>query len=63
VGFEYKLRPNLSLRLGYLFEKFSLSDWAYDGVGTQTLADVVTIGEDGPDYRAHLASWSFVYKF
>jgi MtrB/PioB family decaheme-associated outer membrane protein len=63
VGLEYKVRRNLSVRLGYLYEKFSLGDWAYDGVGPQTLGDIITIGEEGPDYKAHLATWTFVYKF
>jgi MtrB/PioB family decaheme-associated outer membrane protein len=63
VGLEYKLRENLSVRVGYLFEKFTLDDWAYDGILPDSVDELITIGEESPDYKSHLVTWSFVYKF
>jgi MtrB/PioB family decaheme-associated outer membrane protein len=63
IGLDYKLRENLTVRLGYLFEKFSASDFAYDLLRPNSLSQVVVTAEEMPDYTNHLFTWSFVYKF
>jgi hypothetical protein len=63
LGLEYRLRDNMTFRTEYSFEKYSQSDWSTDNVGLQTMAEVATIGDQLPDYKAHLISWSVVYNF
>lgn len=59
----YDLADRFTLKLGYLFEKLTSRDWSVDGVEPGSLTQVVTTGEDSPDYRAHVFWLSVVYKF
>jgi MtrB/PioB family decaheme-associated outer membrane protein len=63
VGLDYKLRENVTVRVGYLFEKYKISDWATRGVEPDTLSQVITLGEDAPDYDDQLFFWSVLYDF
>lgn len=60
---QYKLRPELSVRLGYLFERLEVDDWALDGIEPDTLANVLTLGNLSPDYDAHLIAVSLIYEW
>jgi hypothetical protein len=48
---------------GAYWEKFRSTDWAVDNVDPNTLANVITLGEDSPDYTVHVLTMSFVYRF
>jgi MtrB/PioB family decaheme-associated outer membrane protein len=63
VGVDYALRENMTFKLGYLFEKFDRSDWAYSGVDPATMSQVISLGETTPDDSNHMLTWSIVYKF
>lgn len=60
---SYKLKENLSLRANYWYERFRSSDWALDGIAPNTLANVILLGEDSPDYGVQFVSLSMVYRF
>lgn len=38
-------------------------DWAYDDVFETTIPEVLTLGEQNPDYDAHLVAFSLEYEF
>jgi hypothetical protein len=63
LDLEYALRDDLSMKLGYLWEKYSLGDWAYQNVFPNTIGEIIATGMMNPDYKAHLVTWSFVYRF
>jgi MtrB/PioB family decaheme-associated outer membrane protein len=63
-----QITRNLSMRIGYLWEKFTSNDWAFDRVCPQCLnfsgsTAVIGSGQHAPDYKAHVVSWSMIYKF
>ncbi len=61
-----QITRNLSMRLGYLFEKFDSFDWATKAVCPSCMSTsnaVVASGESPPSYDAHLVSMSFIYRF
>jgi MtrB/PioB family decaheme-associated outer membrane protein len=63
---KLQITRNLSMRLGYLFEKFNSSDWATENMCPTCLsggAAVIASGERPPDYNAHLVSMSLIYRF
>ncbi|MEN8183681.1 MAG: MtrB/PioB family decaheme-associated outer membrane protein, partial [Myxococcota bacterium] len=67
---EYRFTPNLSTRVGYLYESFSRDDWALDGIAPTSLscfpnpnACVIGSGRASEGYTASVVSWSVIYKF
>jgi len=60
---KYKLKTDMYLKLRYRYEKYNTDDWALDGVDPNTLANVLTLGEQSPDYNVHVITLSFGYKF
>jgi len=60
---KYTLRRDMALKARYWVEKFRSTDWAVDNVDPNTLANVITLGEDSPDYTVHALTMSFVYRF
>ncbi len=60
---KYAMRRDMALRARYWVEKFRSTDWAVDNVDPNTLANVITLGEDSPDYTVHVFTVSFVYRF
>jgi MtrB/PioB family decaheme-associated outer membrane protein len=60
---DWAFRKNLTARLRFAYEDYASTDWAVDGVPANQLANVITLGEDSPDYSVWVASLSFVYRF
>jgi MtrB/PioB family decaheme-associated outer membrane protein len=60
---KYKMRQDMALKARYWIEKFRSTDWAADNVDPNTLANVITLGEDSPGYTVHVLTISFVYRF
>lgn len=60
---KYQLQKNLSLKARYRVEKYRSDNWALDGVEPNTLANVILLGEDSPDYRVHVITLSVGYRF
>jgi MtrB/PioB family decaheme-associated outer membrane protein len=66
VQAKLQITRNLSMRVGYLFEKFNSHDWATENMCPTCLsggAAVIASGERPPDYDAHLVSMSLTYRF
>lgn len=59
----YKMRENMSLRMSYWHERYHSIDWAVDGIAPNTLANVILLGENSPDYKVHVMSLSVIYRF
>lgn len=60
---DYKIKPDMFLRLRYWYEKYDSEDWAVDNVQPNTLANVITLGETSPDYDVHVIGLSLLYRF
>ncbi|WP_167285095.1 MtrB/PioB family decaheme-associated outer membrane protein [Marilutibacter alkalisoli] len=60
---DIRLRDHVNLRLRYGMESFRSTDWAFDGVGPDTLAGVILLGEQSPDYRADAVMMSMHWRF
>jgi len=58
----YRLKDNLSLRVGYRYERYKESDWARNGA-VDALATVLSLGEAPQDYDTHLVTVSLRYDF
>jgi MtrB/PioB family decaheme-associated outer membrane protein len=61
-----QITRNLSMRVGYLFEKFDSQDWAIDSMCPACLSsgnEVVASGARPPKYDAHVVSLSMIYRF
>jgi hypothetical protein len=61
-----QITRNLSMRVGYLFEKFDSHDWAINAMCPTCLSfnnEVIASGERPPDYNAHVVSLSMIYRF
>ncbi len=52
AGFDYVLREGVELGLHYRLERFDGADFAEDGTAPNTLANVILLGDESPDYRA-----------
>ena len=60
---DYKPREDVSVRFAYLFENLSSKDFGLDEVDVDTVSDVIGLGEDSPDYTAHVFGVSVAYRF
>lgn len=60
---DYRLRPNMSVKAGYRYEKYDSSNWSLDDVGTNTIPSVLSLGSPSPYYTQNLYSLSLRYQF
>lgn len=60
---RYRFTENVSVRLGYAFERLRVDDWSVDDVFPATLPRVLTTGQTTPDYHVHVVALSFIYEF
>ncbi|GAB4357992.1 MAG: hypothetical protein Kow0060_11670 [Methylohalobius crimeensis] len=63
VHANYRLRQNLGLRLGFLYERLRSDQWPIDGVGPASLPNVLSLGEQSHNYSVSVFSFSVVYQF
>jgi len=63
VHASFKLKDAWSLRATYWYERYHSSDWALDGIAPNTLANVILLGEDSPDYNVQVVTFSMIYRF
>jgi MtrB/PioB family decaheme-associated outer membrane protein len=63
VAGRYRFTENLSLRVGYAFERLNVDDWSVDGILPASLPRVLTAGRTTPDYLVHVAALSVIYEF
>jgi len=60
---SYRLKDNMTLRAEYWYEDYNSKDWMLDGVDPATISDVLSLGEDSPDYTVHALMLSLRYRF
>ena len=60
---EYKIKDNMKARLGYMYERYVTHDFGLDDVDPDTLSNVILLGQQSPNYVAHVFGISFVYEF
>ena len=60
---SYKLQDNLTLKGTYWYEKFDSQNWAYDSVTASTIPNLLSLGQDSPDYSVSIVMLSLRYTF
>lgn len=60
---NYAWRKGISLHGAYWYEHFRSDDWSLDGVASNTIANVLTLGETPPSYHASAVTLFMRYKF
>ncbi len=59
----YRLKENMSLQAGYWYERYESTDWMLDGVMPSTIPNVLTLGQQAPQYHVNVIRLSLRYKF
>jgi hypothetical protein len=59
----YALRPETTLKVGYVVERHTSRDWQYDNVGLAPVAQILGSGIVPPRYTVHVGSLSVLYQF
>jgi MtrB/PioB family decaheme-associated outer membrane protein len=59
----YRLKEDLDLRVGYLYERYRSDDWTLDGVDPDTIPNVLSLGEQSPNYSVSLYSAAVRMRF
>ena len=60
---DYRLKDNLTLHGAYWYADYDSSDWMLDGVEPDTIANVISFGEDSPKYAVNVVMISVRYRF
>jgi MtrB/PioB family decaheme-associated outer membrane protein len=63
LGLDYALREGLELGLHFRLERFDGADFAQDDTAPNTLANVILLGDESPDYRARAWLLRLLYRF
>ncbi|MBI4183150.1 MAG: MtrB/PioB family outer membrane beta-barrel protein [Proteobacteria bacterium] len=60
---KYNLNKAMTAKVGYRYEQYSTNDFALDNVDVNRLANVITWGNDSPDYVVHFVGATFAVRF
>ncbi len=60
---SYHWNGALTVKLHYAYATYDSNDWAFDGVGTDTVPDLLTLGEQPYRYRVNLIGLTVSYRF
>ncbi len=60
---QYRLRKNLDFKLTFLHEAYDSTDWALDGLESDSVTDLVLLGDESPDYDNNVVIGSIRYRF
>jgi len=60
---NYKLNDQATLNGSYWYENYESQDWRLDGVLPATLPDLLSFGQQAPQYRVHVLRVSLRYRF
>ncbi len=58
---NYRLQPGRQLSVGYSYERYKSDDWALDGAGVNTLANILLLGNASPEYAGHIFQVSLIF--
>lgn len=59
---NYQLQPGRALSIRYYYERYSSSDWALDGTEVGTLSNIMLLGNQSPEYSAHILVVSLSFE-
>lgn len=60
---RYQLEKDISVNVKYIYERYRSTDWAVDGVASNTLASVIGTNQTAPNYSVHAVGVSLNYQF
>lgn len=60
---NYQLQPGRELSFGYVYERYQSDDWSLDGAGINTLSNILLLGNQSPEYAAHIFQVSLIFSF
>lgn len=60
---DYRATTATVFRIGIRYEKYDTRDFALDGIDVDTLANVLGLGNDSPDYSALWLTFAVRYEF
>ena len=60
---QYRLDKDLSLKLGYRWERYDIDNWALDNLQADSVTNALLLDEDTPDYDVHLIAASVILHF
>ncbi len=60
---RYRVSEQLSLRLEYWYERYRSEDFFIDDVEVDTLSNLLTMGQESPDYAVNVLMGSVRYQF
>ena len=60
---NYSPKKKFALRLSYWYEGYRSDDWALDGVLPATINNVLSLGQQSPDYDVNVITLSGRYEF
>lgn len=63
LRFEYRPGPRWAWKFYVEHEKYDSSDWAIDGIGPDSIPEVLTFGAESPDYSVTVLRLQGVYRF
>ena len=60
---EYQYSERFRLRARYLFSDYNVSDFALDGINPDSMAFIIGLGDQAPNFTVHVVGLSAVYDF
>ncbi len=60
---RYRYRKDLSWKLGYRYERYAADNWALDNLQADSVANLLLLDEETPDYDVHVITTSVSYQF
>lgn len=60
---NYHILENVRLQLSYRYELFKTDDFALDNISPDSMDEVLSLGNNSPDYNAHVVGLSAFYDF
>ena len=60
---KYKMQKDFTLNVKYAHEKYTSSDWAWDGQTLTSSTSFIGSGQTSPDYIINMINVSFTYLF
>lgn len=60
---KYQMQKDLTLNMKYAHEKYSSTDWAWDGQTLTSSTSFIGSGQTSPDYSINMINVSFTYMF
>jgi len=60
---DYQMKDNMTLHAAYWYEHYSSTDWALDNVDPDTIPNIISFGENSPNYNVNVVMVSVGYLF